>query len=1175
MQHVRTLAEIPGGRGVGTPGYAAAVQYLLREADKIKLLASARSDLAVEVELQSVSGAMDMHFLKADLTNAYRNLSNVVLALVPAAAARLPALLLGAHFDTTLDTPGASDAAACVGVALEVARLYAADASRTLAAPMIVLLNGGEETFLQGAHGFRAQARWAPRVGAFINLESTGPGGPDFAFQAAGGWPLGAYARSAPHPRGTVVAQDFFRSGLLPADTDFRVFEASLLRGAHGGGKGEALGDAGRPLPGLDLATLLDASAYHTTRDAPERIRPGTLQAMGENVAAVSAEFCRVLSSPVAEAPLSAPGVYVDFLGLRLVTYSGATARALHTTPLGVALALLPRGRRDGKRLGALALSVMLYFSSVAHAVLWPALLGAALAAVTGRPMSWVGHDRAAYFIYAPAALAGMLAPYAVMPTPNPRVCQAREGVAGMALGAAAAAAALAAAGLHSAFVFALWAAVALASLLGSAKAIRGAALAWALACALPALLVVAPGTIALTLHVVQKAGFLGAFGPMVVDAAVGAAIGVGVASLGGLLVPWAACVLRRRLPWLVLGLLLLSVEVGVFHALRYRPYTAHAPKKLFLQRTLRHGEGAGLQASWDAASIDSVPAMAALPAELATRALPGAPDAWLALYPVSNVLQGVSWGASGRAAARWRGTALPALTLLRREAPPEASETGQPPERRTVVRLRLRLQLPDSGWFGALNFTGDIRDWSWTTHFRSGGWRQRERSWRVVRFAGDAGSERWDFWVDVAEAGGGLRVDVAAARGDLDRSAEFPALPDLRRAASQKAKNFSVCEFNIRGGGTAKSDSGGPLLEPFASKFVGVHFSMHYDLPGATMSLANTTVVIQNSVFSRLSFRGQAVLALANSDVTLFNTTFAYNNNSRAGAIYAFDNSNLTVLESKFVNNLGSDGGAITVWNSSLLVNGTTFTNNSAGGTGGALNVNAAANVTVMSSVFVGNEAQNGGGVCLQECVRSSFFDNAFTSNWADKAGGGIFQLKCSGDITDTYFRDNQALNGASVWQNDCKSVIHSGSRFDNNAATQGSAGIELNQCSLDIGFCTFARGRGDKGAAIYMQGTTGNVHDCEFDRNAALSGGAVFRGSSNGNVAGSVFRNNTARQYGGAIYDSHVQGDITGNMFADNACEGGKGATVFRTVSSGSLGTDQGLNADSDVVLDNPAGA
>lgn len=49
---------------------------------------------------------MDMHFLSADLTNAYRNLTNLVLALVPRAAAHVPALLLGAHFDTTLDTPG-------------------------------------------------------------------------------------------------------------------------------------------------------------------------------------------------------------------------------------------------------------------------------------------------------------------------------------------------------------------------------------------------------------------------------------------------------------------------------------------------------------------------------------------------------------------------------------------------------------------------------------------------------------------------------------------------------------------------------------------------------------------------------------------------------------------------------------------------------------------------------------------------------------------------------------------------------------------------------------------------------------------------------------------------------------------------------------------------------------
>ncbi len=172
---------------MGTPGYAEAVRYLLREAGKVKDLAANRSDLAVEarpllgrsarraarssiamgrpslsrlraragsaaraparthlhraaaagaaaraaqqalrarpalrvglyptllrhtlqVELETVSGAMDMHFLNADLTNAYAELDNVVLALVPAAGAAAPGLLLGAHFDATLDTPGA------------------------------------------------------------------------------------------------------------------------------------------------------------------------------------------------------------------------------------------------------------------------------------------------------------------------------------------------------------------------------------------------------------------------------------------------------------------------------------------------------------------------------------------------------------------------------------------------------------------------------------------------------------------------------------------------------------------------------------------------------------------------------------------------------------------------------------------------------------------------------------------------------------------------------------------------------------------------------------------------------------------------------------------------------------------------------------------------------------
>ena len=60
---------------------------------------------------------------------------------------------LPAHLDAAQMTcgacTGASDCASCVGVALEAARVIAADPSIHLAAPLVFLLNGGEETFSQ------------------------------------------------------------------------------------------------------------------------------------------------------------------------------------------------------------------------------------------------------------------------------------------------------------------------------------------------------------------------------------------------------------------------------------------------------------------------------------------------------------------------------------------------------------------------------------------------------------------------------------------------------------------------------------------------------------------------------------------------------------------------------------------------------------------------------------------------------------------------------------------------------------------------------------------------------------------------------------------------------------------------------------------------------------------
>jgi hypothetical protein len=165
-------------------------------------------------------------------------------------------------------------------------------------------------------------SKWAARVGAFINLESLGPGGVPIVFQHSGAWTVHAYAAGAAHPRGAIVAQvgggcrtwarrrpqptgiaqhrrrqllhllplpnpphpthplpnpphpthpnphppqDIYDAGLVMGETDF-----SRLSYRHAGA-----------LPGIDIAYLADGAAYHTGVDTMARLRAGVLQVRG------------------------------------------------------------------------------------------------------------------------------------------------------------------------------------------------------------------------------------------------------------------------------------------------------------------------------------------------------------------------------------------------------------------------------------------------------------------------------------------------------------------------------------------------------------------------------------------------------------------------------------------------------------------------------------------------------------------------------------------------------------------------------------------------------------------------------------------------------------------------------------------------------------------------------
>jgi len=412
LHTVEHLSEAIGYRVVGTKQHVEAERWLqgLLERyvgwhDTGAHAAPAPYGTQVELFPQRGHGSHLFNILGHDVWKQYYGMSNLIVRISDGSEeSKRDALLLNAHLDSTLPSPGAADDGVGVAIMLEVLRILTLPGAPRLRHSVVLLFNNGEESLQDASHMYMTQENTtSPSVRAVVNLEACGTRGPTLLFQATDAALISAYGR-VPHPFGTVLASDVFSSGVIMSDTDFRQFV-----------------QYGNGLPGLDMAVVGTSYLYHTRKDVPAYLEAGMLQHFGENVLslveslAVDAEsvlpeikrhpFRRVLP------------VYFSVFGRWFVQLDPRVFKFLILALAVVANFALQSVAQADEQVPVAKLSIISAFGVVL--TLGSALLATNLVALLmrliGSPGSWFTHEWLALALYVPPALAAMFGTHLLM----------------------------------------------------------------------------------------------------------------------------------------------------------------------------------------------------------------------------------------------------------------------------------------------------------------------------------------------------------------------------------------------------------------------------------------------------------------------------------------------------------------------------------------------------------------------------------------------------------------------------------------------------------------------------------------------------------------------------------------------------------------------------------------
>ncbi|CAN8238621.1 unnamed protein product [Cochlearia groenlandica] len=804
VEHIRVLAEEIDGRQEGRPGLREAATYIKTQLEIVKK--RARDNLRVVVEETQVDGSFSMMFLGHSISLGYRNHTNILIRISSLDSHDTDAsVLMNAHYDSPVNSPGAGDCGSCVASLLELARLVV-DSGWVPPQPVIFLFNGAEELFMLGSHGFITQNKLKDNIGAFINVEASGTGGVDLVCQSGpGSWPSQVYSKAAVYPMAQSSAQDVF--SVIPGDTDYRMFA-------------EDYGD----IPGLDIIFLLGGYYYHTSFDTIDRIVPGSMQARGENLISVLKAFTSSSKLKVASErklldvddnnDMVERAVFFDYITLFMVYYPRRVAMVLHNIPAALfffvpfLLYMKDPGIHSWLSIfWAFLKGFMHHTAGILLGVIFPVLF-AVIRLFFATPMSWFAHSYLAFLMFIPCSFFGLLLPRTIsdrfshskgvsskkimkVETSDQARFWGAFGVYGLVTSAHFFA------GLNGGFMtFVIcismllgWIAFCLSVKLYGYDSIKSPM--FYLIPLVPCLLysVYFGGILALLL--IEKTGMMGAIPPpygfYLADVAVAAVIGIITGLCVGPIIPVCDRWLAKSSILIFLlhfSVVMLAVSSQIF------PYSKDAPKRVILQHTFISTGGNEITgSSYDLAVIDSnsmefifkhAPEVAkelnADPSFSLVNTEVSPQEAWLALFPISCVVT-----TNGRFPAK-------ANKITERYSRFPHLETHKPQTTFKNGTRRVHLQLSlgslEEIWVTVLNITGPLSGWSFADgkppapELPRGG----PPSY-ILRLSGNS-SEKWIFWLE-ASSEEEVRVEIAVLDQRIDEETKhlkslFPVWSDV-----------------------------------------------------------------------------------------------------------------------------------------------------------------------------------------------------------------------------------------------------------------------------------------------------------------------------------------------------------------------------------------------------------